>query len=129
MAERQKALEGSRLISEQAEDTFQNLWAEILVLVREAQSKGWQLDTNGSPLARTVSMVAHPRPRNELRITLQKDKQQIAISGIKSPTKLSFAVCEDGVVCLKHDGREVSLRDAARLIIEPFLFPESGAAR
>jgi hypothetical protein len=35
-----------------------------------------------------------------------------------------FDVCGDGVVCLKHAGARVSEREAARLILDPFLFPE-----
>jgi hypothetical protein len=37
---------------------------------------------------------------------------------------LDLDVCEDGVVCLKLAGSMILIEDAAKRILDPFLFPQ-----
>ena len=138
LAERQKRDEHEQLIADHAETIFNDLWAEIKRSVDEAKSKQIPVYTNGATYERVVllSVIGPTRhaqvfgeqvsqqqsPPKRLHIKLAKDNSGIIISG--PPEKLYFDVSEDNVVCLKCDKNQISIHDAARAILDPFLFPE-----
>jgi hypothetical protein len=117
-------------IAQYAERIYAELWEAIVESVKEAQGLGIEIATNGSPLERTVMRPVIPKHDSwisttpkELKISLKKDKQIIAITGITPSINLDFDLCADGRVCLKLDGAEINYSAAAQAILEPFLFP------
>jgi len=138
LAERQKRNEHEQLIADYAEKIFNDLWGEIKRSVEEAKTKQIPVYTNDAPYERAVflsvtGLTRHAQvfgeqasqqqsPPKRLDIKLAKDNSGITISG--PPGKLSFDVCEDKVVCLKCGEKQISIHDAARAILDPFLFPE-----
>ena len=125
----QKLMERNRAVADSAEGLFNDLWKEISALTKEAHDKGLGIGTNGSEYERVVWASVIPRlgqstDRRELRIDLHKDREKISVSGSSVPLGLSIDVCDDGVVCLKHNGKRILIQDAARLILDPFFFPE-----
>ena len=111
--------ENDRAIADCAEAIFNELWDEVKQFVHEANSKGFQLTTNGSPHQRVIQC------RGEvLRITLNRDAEVISVEAPTFNFTLSFAVGNDGVVGLKCNEKRVSLFQAARLVLDPFLFPD-----
>ena len=57
------------------------------------------------------------------RITLKvvKGKQPTISAG---SIALNISICDDGSVCLSHNDDALSLKEAAVLVLDPFLFPE-----
>jgi hypothetical protein len=128
LAAHQKSVDDLRTIWSGSEILFTHLWEEIVELAKFAESKDMRISTNGSPHERTVLMgmypvgnqsSAHPRA---LKIALKQDRRKISASSDAGNIEFSVAVCDDGVICLKDDLFPVSTRDAARKIMEPFLF-------
>jgi len=128
--QRRRLAERNKALAEGAEVLFNNLWEEITAQAKEAQEKSVAVGTsNGSAHERivwapNVSSLAQPTNRRELKISLRKEREQIAVSGTEFSMILSIDVGEDGVVCLKHNGTPVLIQEAARLILDQFLFPE-----
>jgi hypothetical protein len=127
--QRQKLMERNKAVADGAEGLFDDLWKEIAALTKEANDKGLPVGTDGSAYERVVWAAVIPRlgqptDRRELRINLHKDREEISVSGSSVPLGLSIDVCDDGVICLKHNGRRILIQGAARLILDPFLFPE-----
>ena len=128
--QRRRLAERNKALAEGAEVLFNNLWEEITAQAKEAQEKSVAVGTtNGSVHERlvwapNVSSLAQPTNRRELKISLRKEREQIAVSGTEFSMILSIDVGEDGVVCLKHNGKPVLIQEAARLILDQFLFPE-----
>jgi hypothetical protein len=115
-------------IQQNADTIFGALWASIgEVRMAVEQSTRIGLDTNGTQNDRVVIMVIGKEGKDSrwMNITLSADLRSITAKWKGAP-ELSFTieVCSDGVVCLKFGGREISSRDAARKIMEEFLFGE-----
>ncbi len=134
LAERDRRNERAELILSHAEEIFVNLWKEIKRCVEEAKSKGLHVSANGSPNEHVTLIpdpIQPPRAFGEevsrspvskrLRVKLEKDAE-ITVDG--PPHKIAIDVCEDNAVCLKINGKPISLPNAARAILDPFLFPE-----
>ena len=127
--QRRRLAERNKAVAEAAEVLFNELWEEITAQAKEAQEKSVAVGTDGSGhekivWAPNVSSLAQPTNRRELKISLRKEVEQISVSGTEFSMNLSVAVGEDGVVCLKHNGTSVLIQEAARLILDQFLFPE-----
>lgn len=127
--QRRRLTERNKAVAEGAEVLFHDLWEEIAAQTKEAHDKFVQVGTNGSAYERivwtpNVPSLAQPTNRRELRINLHKEREEISISATEFSLNLSIDVCEDGVICLKHNGKRVLIQEAARLILDQFLFPE-----
>ena len=127
--QRRRLTERNKAVAEGAEVLFNGLWEEISAQTKEAQEKLVPCGINGSGHERivwapNVSSLAQPTNRRELKINLRKEREQISVSGTEFSMNLSIVVGEDGVVCLKHNGKPVLIQEAARLILDQFLFPE-----
>jgi len=115
-------------IARYAATVFDNLWEEIKRVLAEASSKGIPTNTNGSPEDREVwlSMPIPPgrdsSSRREFHLKLDRRDPGISATGAVS-IRLSFDLCEDGVVCLKYADNPISISEAAKLILDRFLFP------
>ena len=127
--QRRRLAERNKAVAEGAEVLFNDLWEEITAQAKEAHEKFVAVGIDGSAhekivWAPNVSSLAQPTNRRELKINLRKEVEQISVSGTEFSMNLSVAVGEDGVVCLKHNGEPVLIQEAARLILDQFLFPE-----
>jgi hypothetical protein len=124
LGQRRVLMERTRLIVEHTPKIYQAVWDEILVFVKDGQAAGMALSTGGSVSARVVriSSPGEPNLDRELTVGLSGDKLTGYALGLMMC--FDFDVCGDGVVCLKHEGARVSEREAARLLLDPFLFPE-----
>jgi hypothetical protein len=127
--QRRRLAERNKAVAEAAEVLFNDLWEEITAQAKEAQEKSVAVGTDGSAHERivwapNVASLAQPMNRRELKISLRKEIEQISVSGTEFSMNLSVAIREDGVVCLKHNGEPVLIQEAARLILDQFLFPE-----
>ena len=128
--QRRRLAERNKAVGEGAEVLYRDLWEEITAQTKEAQEKSVAVGTNNGSAherivwAPNVASLAQPMNRRELKISLRKEIEQISVSGTEFSMNLSVAVGEDGVVCLKHNGEPVLIQEAARLILDQFLFPE-----
>jgi hypothetical protein len=84
------------------------------------------IETNGGSFARIVKACIPPNWKipKELKIVLDMTREKISASHDDQIIEFSIDVCDDGVVCLKRDGKRVLIKEAAQLILDPFLFPE-----
>jgi hypothetical protein len=95
------------------------LWQELMRNVAEAQK-----------IARFDSIVAEEglikmSPNGEaLQVMLWTDELQIHASGVDVSIDLFLDVGDDGVVYLKFENERIEYPEAAREILQPFLFPE-----
>jgi hypothetical protein len=132
--QRRRLVERNKAVAEGAEVLFNDLWEEITAQAKEAHEKFVAVGIDGSAhekivWAPNVSSLAQPTNRRELKINLHKEREQISISGTEFSMILTIEVCEDGVVCLKYNGKPVLIQEAARLILDQFLFPELQAKK
>ena len=123
--DRLKAGRESGLIS--ASNLYNELWDEISTRVAEAKDGGMPISTNGSSYKRVVVYgspltVPYRKPR-QLTIALAPDKSEIIADSDADSLQIPIEVCADGVVRLKHKGKYLSIPEAAKLILESFLFP------
>jgi hypothetical protein len=120
--------ESVRSISNDAPNLYVSLWSAIVEVVEEAKSKQIPISTNGTEIDRIVSLSVKPRPDEshrspkQIHLKLAKDNLSINVSGDISVI-FSIDVCPDMIVCLKENGKQVSLRDAAKRVLDQFLFP------
>ena len=124
MNQRARKQECDRLIFQNAENIYNLLWKEMTKWIEEAQQRGIDVWTNGSPYERQVGFKSVIAEQRQLTLALDKERQTIAIGGPRLFFVLQLAVCSDNTVCLKHDGKEIQIGDAAIKILDPFLFPE-----
>src|ERR1700680_3831543 len=131
LEQRRKAEQKRIAIGSYVEVIYNDLWNEILARIDDAKAAGFTLFTNGSPFERIVrlSVMTGGNPK-ELKITLDRQKQRISVSGLPSHVIefLPMDLREDGVVCLKHKDQEILNPDAAKLVPDPFFFPEFAGA-
>jgi len=126
LAQREALRERTRLIEEHTPKIYQAVWEEILRFVKDGQAAGMVLNTGGSANARAVysSVLGQPQSNRELTVSLESGKLVANPYDGGIVVAFDFDVCGDGVVCLKRGGTRVSEREAARIILDPFLFPE-----
>lgn len=129
---RKKTADASRdKISANAQNLYETLWKEISRCMNEAKSKGIPTFADHQPgptsYDRGVGLPGPPRHGQSsshakmLRVILSDDKHTIEITGDSKPLTLELDLCNDEP-CLKHDGKTVSIPEAAQLILEPFFF-------
>jgi hypothetical protein len=111
-------------IAREAPKIYQVLWDGLIQIVNEAKKKGFVLKPTGSNMERSIQLVYdNENPRRMNLVSRDKRTLTADISGGRT-IKFSFAICEDGVVCLKNEGKPISIEDAAHAIMKPFLFPD-----
>ena len=124
IAERKAAQDRKALIFSEGENVFAALWVAILALTKEATANGFPVHTNGSPHARAVAYTPPGDFQRQLEISLHREEGEIIAQGPDGNIKLLLDVGTDGVVGLKTTGPWLSLEQAAREILDPFLFPD-----
>jgi hypothetical protein len=107
---------------------YDDLWKEISDRVDDAKKRGELVETNGSPYERTVLMgagyQARPEDSRQLTITLARTEGKIiALDSDENSLGIELGVSEGDIVRPKHQGRTLTIPEAAKLILEPFLFP------
>ena len=129
--QRKKLIERNNAIANNGESLFGELWGSIKACVAEGKAIGLAIETNGTSLERIVATCTPPdmHKRKELRIKLDKYGEKVTISEPDRQIEFLIDVCDDGVICLKLDGKQVSIHEAARLILDPFLFPDLQAIK
>lgn len=130
MLQRAQLESAHSLILQRAESVYGALWQEMNRWITEAQQRGIDVQTNGSPYEKSIMLPVRSNPpqalagSRTLTLTLKKDEHAIMIDGLKNPLGLRLEVFADNTVGLERDGIEISIHDAAILILDPFLFPE-----
>ncbi len=123
----QKALkERKALIAEHAIPIYEALWDKITEYVEEAKARSSPLITNGSLQNRSVISVP-PGDGNQKtdQFRLVLEKESIVARGTRELNfEFRLDVCPDRVVCLKLNKEEISVDDAAKEILDKFLFPD-----
>jgi precorrin-2 methylase len=124
-------IEEKRLLEEhkqvafvKAGSLFQALWDEIARCATEAAQKGIPAATSMAAGTHVVYLSSPPKAgaaRKEIALTLAKDRTSIVITG-SAVKKLEIALSQGDSVCLKHDGKQISVPEAAILLLDPFLF-------
>jgi hypothetical protein len=123
LAERQALVERNRLLDDHAVQVYAAVWKEMMTFVEEAKTKGFSnLLTNGSVQNRRL-ILAVPGNDKTLSVTMT-DKRIIRASCSGKESRFELDVCDGGIVCLRHDGEQVTEQEAARRILDPFLFPD-----
>jgi hypothetical protein len=101
---------------------FQALWDEIARCATEAAQKGIPAATSTSAGNHLVYLPPKAGvARKEIALTLAKDRTSIAITG-SAVKKLEIALSQGDSVCLKYDGKQISVPDAAILLLDPLFF-------
>jgi hypothetical protein len=104
---------------------FEALWDEIARCATEAAQKGIPAATSMAAGNHVVYLSSPPTKagvaRKEITLTLAKDRTSIAIAG-SAVKKLEIALSHGDSVCLKHDGNEITVSDAAILLLDPLFF-------
>ena len=109
---------------------YDDLWKEISDRIDDAKKRGEPVETNGSPYERTVVMgagniyQARPEDSRQLTITLARTEGKIiALDSDENSLEIELGVSDGDIVRPKHQGRTLTIPEAAKLILEPFLFP------
>ncbi len=130
LAEKGEREQRNRVIAEHESAVYENLWEQVKLDLEEAQRRGIEVSTNGAPHDRTVSLAVALKPGEDftrskrLHIRLEKGPHLVKVSGGPVSVEFRIDVSSDGVVRLKHGDRQLSAEEAARMILDPFLFPE-----
>lgn len=124
--EEAKAEENRSKIGLYGDKLYEELWEEIADRVADARKRNLPYTTNGSAYERAVIKLT---PRNHppgevdrMTVSLDRGEWKILVESDERNLTITMGLCKDEVVCLKHDGRTLSVPDAARLILEPFIF-------
>lgn len=126
------AKDRERAIIEHETELYESLWSELKQHIESAKTKGFpRLHTNGTDLARVVTLPTDDpldNMPNTLTLALSKATHEIQAIGSfgYEYIKLQIDVCGDGFVCLKLQGKQLSLKEAAIRILWPFLYPDAG---
>ena len=128
ITELQEAKDHKVLLEGTADEVFANLWTEVKAVVSVALQQRISLETNGKPLARVVRMItarainsAIPESR-ELVIKLAEHSRWITAESDAGKDSFFLSVDSDGVVFLKFHDQPISAKDAAKEIMDAFLF-------
>jgi hypothetical protein len=124
------------LIEESLSDIWKNLQAAVKDSVKAYQAEAARTQeivrTNGQEYVTIVVYRESNRPFPERDVgkvtaTLDRNKPEISVAYQGKPKlsglKFTFDV-RDGVPCLVHEGEATSSAAAARLMLDPFLFPD-----
>jgi len=122
-----KALDNrNHKITSEAPQIFNDMWSYVAGDIEHARNKSLPIFVDGSPQKHTVGLtdlVSTIPGTREFYFTLSQDKHSIVVHGYVQIT-FRLLECRDGIVrpTDKH-GNPVEYKDAARRILDPFLFP------
>jgi hypothetical protein len=134
--EREELRLRQRKISDSAPVLYSQLVKELEELVAEAVLGGFAIFHQGESgpneivIAMSVSVPPGQSSSNpaELHVGMDKEQEYICASGPNVSVRLTFDLIvddsDDGEPTLLNDGGPITIADAARLILDPFLFPE-----
>jgi hypothetical protein len=122
----------SKEIAMRGHEVFESLWRDVTRWIEEAKTKGHLLSTNGTPESRTVKLEFKPLNAHAmllpkvLKLNVAEDRSLISavFPDTEGDIKLLLDICDDGVICMKHEGKRIYPSDAAILILRRFIFPE-----
>jgi hypothetical protein len=122
-----RKMQGDLMAIEGAADSiFEQLWDDIAESARAADLHGMGIKTNGMPRHRTVimakPMIARMTADRKLAIDLADDRRRITTNSDAGNRDFTIEICPDGVVCLKLLSQRISIQDAAKEVMEDFLF-------
>jgi hypothetical protein len=123
-----RKMQGDLMAIEGAADSiFEQLWDDIAESARVADLHGMGIKTNGMPRHRTVIMAQPlmvPRMAADRRLTIDlvENRRRITTNSDAGNKDFTIEICPDGVVCLKLLSQRISIQDAAREVMEDFLF-------
>jgi hypothetical protein len=127
----------SKEIAMRGLEVFESLWRDVVRWIEEAKTKGHLLSTNGATESRTVNLEFEPLNAHAmlfpkvLKIDLAKDRSVISAVFPDAEGDIEFLlhICDDGVICMKHEGKRIYSTDAAILILRRFIFPEQNGIK
>ena len=119
ITERESVREHCRVIDANAIPVYEAVWRQIMEVVEEAGASGIILCPGGSSEERYLTLA-----RERLDYRLNSTERTISAAFGEQSVVLGLDVCDGGVVCMMHDGKRINERVAARLILDPFIFPE-----
>lgn len=114
-------------IREHATTVYESLWSELLKHVDDANQHGLDVTTNGSARRKIIKLKKQNLSGMwwELEFKLSDAKDRITVRGDRcGDVQFLFDLRPDNVVCLKVNGKEISIEEAAIAILDPFLFPQ-----
>jgi cobalamin biosynthesis Co2+ chelatase CbiK len=119
------------IIAAESGTIYEDLWNEIVERIEEAANKGMsRLLTNGSSYQRKIIVPQKVKPGQEYSnpkeyvLNLSKNQQAVTLTGPDLKLTLPLVLGEDKVVRLRHDGEEKIVKDVARSLLRPLLFPD-----
>ncbi len=116
----QKAVSDRDAVTMEAEDIYGEVWKSILEVVKKAKGENIPISLNGFHLHYKV--ILHS---STVEVRLRADKCAIEASFRDNPIiTLGLRVCEDGTVCIMHEGRRISQSEAAQIIMEKLIFDD-----
>jgi len=126
LEKRNELIRRNTAVASGAEGLFNDLWKEVFSLLTEAKQKGFGIRTNGSSFERFAWVSNYPpsRDERELKLNLSREEEKVSATICNQVIEFSIDMCEDGVVCLKREGKAVLIQEAAKYILDPLLFPE-----
>lgn len=119
------------LIRQKSETVYGELWNEISNRVADARSGGMTVTINGSDYARAVLVggdanIYRTRPYESRQLTITLDKADgkiVATDSGGESRELPLGVDKGNIVRPTYEGKPLTIPDAAKMILEPFLFP------
>lgn len=116
----QKAVAERDTVCMEAEDVYSEVWKSVLEVVKKAKANNVPISVNGFHLHYKVILYS-----SMVEVRLRADRCAIEASFRDDPI-ITFAlrVCEDGTVCIKHEGKRTSQSEVARIIIEKLVFDD-----
>ncbi len=130
--ERNRREAHSKEIYQRGHEVFESFWKDVTRWIEEAKTKGHIIYTNGTTDSRTVKLD-FPPPNvqsillsKEMRISITEDRSAISVLFPDREGEIIFVfdICDDGVICMKHENKKIYSNDAAILILRRFIFPE-----
>jgi hypothetical protein len=114
-------------IETEAPNLYSELWNALIMIVNEATQKqqlGFKLLTGGSNSQRWILAASGPDDERKLTVEFFKETNSIHTSHSEQQHAFHADACRDGLVCLKENGREITVQKAAEATLGSFLFPE-----
>jgi hypothetical protein len=127
LSEKKALEERSMRIYSEAPRIHGELWKEIVVQINEAKGKGFEkiLMMQPEEILLPVNPEAGQTSAAPRTLSLHLKRDHTAITAKISGTELALPLeVESGRVVMKHEGKTLSVQNAAVVILDRFLFPD-----